>query len=339
MTSWASRRSTHCAPPPRRARCAASRGSPHGPRRTSSRPWPARRAGRRLLLHDADGWWPGWSLACASARRAAIEPAGSLRRREPTLATSTCSPPPMNRPRLVTALDGLPGVERSWARDRQVEHHPGRRAPGRLMVCAPAAWGSHLVHFTGSREHNVALRGIALERGLSLSEKGFKVVDTGELQTAHRGGGLRAARPALDRARTARGQRRDPGRARRPPAGARQAHRSAGRHARALGLDRWRRLDRGDGARGPRARPRVDGAHRPLPVAGRDPRTDPGAGRGAARRRSPASTPSSRRSASCTAPRWRSTPTPASTTTTSCSPASTWWWPASTPRAASRPSS
>ena len=50
-----------------------------------------------------------------------------------------------------------------------------------LMVCPPAAWGTHLVHFTGSKEHNVALRGMALDRGLSLSEKGFKVVDSGEL--------------------------------------------------------------------------------------------------------------------------------------------------------------
>jgi DNA polymerase (family 10) len=38
------------------------------------------------------------------------------------------------------------------------------------------------VHFTGSKEHNVALRGMALDRGLSLSEKGFKVVESGELQ-------------------------------------------------------------------------------------------------------------------------------------------------------------
>ncbi|MDH4333846.1 MAG: PHP domain-containing protein, partial [Chloroflexota bacterium] len=45
-------------------------------------------------------------------------------------------------------------------------------------------WGSHLVHFTGSRAHNVALRGMALEGGLSLSEKGFTVVDSGALLLA-----------------------------------------------------------------------------------------------------------------------------------------------------------
>ena len=49
------------------------------------------------------------------------------------------------------------------------------------MVCPPAAWGTHLVHFTGNVEHNIALRGMALDRGWSLSEKGFKVIETGEL--------------------------------------------------------------------------------------------------------------------------------------------------------------
>jgi DNA polymerase (family 10) len=49
------------------------------------------------------------------------------------------------------------------------------------MVCPPAAWGTHLVHFTGNVDHNIALRGMALDRGWSLSEKGFKVVETGEL--------------------------------------------------------------------------------------------------------------------------------------------------------------
>ena len=68
------------------------------------------------------------------------------------------------------------------------------------MVCPPAAWGTHLVHFTGSKEHNVALRGRALDRGLSLSEKGFKVVESGELlRGGDRGGRLRAPRPGLGR--------------------------------------------------------------------------------------------------------------------------------------------
>jgi DNA polymerase (family 10) len=42
-----------------------------------------------------------------------------------------------------------------------------------LMVMPPGQAGSYLVHFTGSADHNIRLRGIARDRGWSLSEKGF----------------------------------------------------------------------------------------------------------------------------------------------------------------------
>jgi len=50
-----------------------------------------------------------------------------------------------------------------------------------LMVMPPGASGTYLVHFTGSKEHNVRLRAIARDRGWSLSEKGFlRLADDGE---------------------------------------------------------------------------------------------------------------------------------------------------------------
>jgi len=42
-----------------------------------------------------------------------------------------------------------------------------------LMIMPPGEAGTYLIHFTGSKEHNVALRGIARDRGWSLSEKGY----------------------------------------------------------------------------------------------------------------------------------------------------------------------
>jgi DNA polymerase (family X) len=42
-----------------------------------------------------------------------------------------------------------------------------------LMIMPPGAAGTYLVHFTGSKEHNVRLREVARDRGWSLSEKGF----------------------------------------------------------------------------------------------------------------------------------------------------------------------
>ena len=98
-----------------------------------------------------------------------------------------------------------------------------------LMVMPPGEAGTYRIHFTGSKEHNVRLRAMARDRGWSLSEKGFLRIgedgepltgDAAELRTfADRGRGVRLPRPALHRARAARGRRRDRGGAGRPAAG------------------------------------------------------------------------------------------------------------------------
>jgi DNA polymerase (family X) len=50
-----------------------------------------------------------------------------------------------------------------------------------LMIMPPGEAGTYLVHFTGSKEHNVRLRGRARDRGWSLSEKGFlRIGEDGE---------------------------------------------------------------------------------------------------------------------------------------------------------------
>ncbi len=46
-----------------------------------------------------------------------------------------------------------------------------------IMAMPPGATGSYLVHFTGSAQHNVALRHRARERGWSLSERGLAPLD------------------------------------------------------------------------------------------------------------------------------------------------------------------
>jgi DNA polymerase (family 10) len=50
-----------------------------------------------------------------------------------------------------------------------------------LRVVPPEDFGSLLQHFTGSKDHNVALREDAQRRGLSVSEYGVTVVETGEV--------------------------------------------------------------------------------------------------------------------------------------------------------------
>lgn len=140
--------------------------------------------GRRFLLHDADALMAGLidGLRDVPGVRL-LEPAGSLRRRKATIGDLDLLAATDDPAGLIAAFDGLPDIERilSAGTDKSSVVLTGGPQVD-LMVCAPSAWGSHLVHFTGSREHNVTLRGMALERGLSLSEKGFKVVESGELQ-------------------------------------------------------------------------------------------------------------------------------------------------------------
>lgn len=140
--------------------------------------------GTRLLLHDADALMSGLVDALRSVRGVrAIEPAGSLRRRKATIGDLDLLAATDDPARLIAALNRLKEVEDvlSAGTDKSsIVLADGPQVD--LMVCPPSAWGSQLVHFTGSKEHNVALRGMALDRGLSLSEKGFKVVDSLELQ-------------------------------------------------------------------------------------------------------------------------------------------------------------
>jgi DNA polymerase (family 10) len=137
----------------------------------------------RVLLHEADALIADLIAELRDVPGVVrIEPAGSLRRRRATIGDLDLLAATDEPQALISALDALRQVDRilSAGTDKtSIVLAAGLQVD--LMVCPPAAWGTHLVHFTGSKEHNVALRGIALDRGLSLSEKGFKVVETGEL--------------------------------------------------------------------------------------------------------------------------------------------------------------
>ena len=86
---------------------------------------------------------------------------------------------------MIAALDGLPEVEKVLSAGTDKSSIVlARRAAGRPHGLPAAAWGTHLVHFTGNEDHNIALRGMALDRGWSLSEKGFKVIEDGSLLDA-----------------------------------------------------------------------------------------------------------------------------------------------------------
>jgi DNA polymerase (family X) len=138
----------------------------------------------RLLIHDADALMADLLSRLGDARGVhRIEVAGSLRRRRPTIGDLDMLAAVDDPPAVIAALDALREVDKVVAagidKTSILLAESGLRVD--LMVCPPEAWGTHLVHFTGSKDHNIALRGMALDRGWSLSEKGWKVIDTGEL--------------------------------------------------------------------------------------------------------------------------------------------------------------
>lgn len=145
-----------------------------------------RSADTRLLLHDADALLAGLLDTLLDVRGVLrISPAGSLRRRRATIGDLDLLAAVDDSEAVIARLDGLPEVEKvlSAGTDKSsIVMRDGPRVD--LMVCPPNLWGTHLVHFTGNKDHNIALRGMALDRGWSLSEKGFKVIEDGSVLDA-----------------------------------------------------------------------------------------------------------------------------------------------------------
>ena len=142
-----------------------------------------RRSTSRLLIHDADALIADLVSRLREVKGVRrLEAAGSLRRRRPTIGDLDLLAAVDDAGAVIAALDGLREVEKVLSAGTDKSSIVLREGPRvDLMVCPPETWGTHLVHFTGNKDHNIALRGMALDRGWSLSEKGFKVMETGEL--------------------------------------------------------------------------------------------------------------------------------------------------------------
>jgi DNA polymerase (family 10) len=114
-----------------------------------------------------------------------VSEAGSVRRRVETVrdldAIATASEPEA----LVEAFVSFEWVAEVTARgSTKATAVSGDGLSFDLRVVSPDCFGNLLQHFTGSKEHNVALREDAVRRGLSISEYGIEVVETGQLVRA-----------------------------------------------------------------------------------------------------------------------------------------------------------
>ena len=129
----------------------------------------------RLLLGEAEAIVNGLVARLSAVPGVSrLEPAGSFRRRRETIGDLDLLAETTDPAGLVAAFVDLPEVESVLQRGA---HKAAVRLIGGpqvdLMLMPPGTAGTYLIHFTGSREHNVRLRGRARERGWSLSEKGF----------------------------------------------------------------------------------------------------------------------------------------------------------------------
>ncbi len=137
----------------------------------------------RLLLNRAETAIEGIAAALESVPGVRlITPAGSFRRRRETIGDLDLLAETDDPAALMEFFTGLGAVE-------EVVNRGGHKAAVRLlrgpqvdlMVMPPGEAGTYLIHFTGSKEHNVRLRAIARDRGWSLSEKGFlRIGEDGE---------------------------------------------------------------------------------------------------------------------------------------------------------------
>ena len=114
-----------------------------------------------------------------------VEPAGSFRRRRETVGDLDLLVETDDAAAVIGRFTTMPAVESVV---NAGPHKAAVRLAGGpqvdLMAMPPGACGTYLVHFTGSKEHNVRLRGIARDRGWSLSEKGFaRLGPDGEIAT------------------------------------------------------------------------------------------------------------------------------------------------------------
>ena len=129
----------------------------------------------RTLIHHARG--AADAMIAVLRERAGVERisvAGSVRRYRETIGDIDLLVAADKAAPIMDAFTGAPAVERVLAKgDTKSSVIVGRGLQIDLRVVPPDSWGAALMYFTGSKEHNVRLRGHALKKKLLLNEYGL----------------------------------------------------------------------------------------------------------------------------------------------------------------------
>ncbi|HET9347217.1 MAG TPA: DNA polymerase/3'-5' exonuclease PolX [Candidatus Limnocylindrales bacterium] len=138
---------------------------------------------RRMLLPKAEDAINAViaGLAGAPGLRS-VQPAGSFRRRRETIGDIDLLAETDDATALMERFTNLGLVDEVIGRGSHKSAIRMFRGPQvDLMSMPPGEAGAYLIHFTGSKEHNVRLRAIARDKGWSLSEYGFvRIGEDGE---------------------------------------------------------------------------------------------------------------------------------------------------------------
>src|SRR3954452_17431988 len=134
---------------------------------------------RRLLLHRAQALADDIASQVAAIDGVTtVVQAGSLRRRRETIGDLDLLVETDRADAIIERFTNLGLVDKVVGAGRAKAAITVLRGPQvDLMLMPPGEAGTYLVHFTGSADHNIRLRGIARDRGWSLSEKGFLRID------------------------------------------------------------------------------------------------------------------------------------------------------------------
>ena len=103
-----------------------------------------------------------------------VNPAGSVRRMKETIGDVDFLVISKNPSRVMDFFVSLPGVVRIWGKGTTKASVRMKEGFDMDIRVVPArSYGSALQYFTGSKEHNIAIRRIAMDKGLKLSEYGL----------------------------------------------------------------------------------------------------------------------------------------------------------------------
>ncbi|MCX6726052.1 MAG: DNA polymerase/3'-5' exonuclease PolX [Candidatus Shapirobacteria bacterium] len=113
-----------------------------------------------------------------------IDPLGSLRRMSSTIGDIDLAVATDKPQEIIKKFIKFPEIKEiivAGKNTARIIHQNGRQID--LKTMKPEAYGALLQHFTGSKQHNIHLREVAIKKGLSLSEYGIK--RQGKLENFH----------------------------------------------------------------------------------------------------------------------------------------------------------